>query len=446
MNLSVKNFIYISETGFEIHRTGGEELATFEECLAEHRRAVERFIKYRLQSSADAEDLLQEVYLTAYRNYDQLRNPAAFKAWIISIARNSCNAYFRRQAEKREVSLDFLDETKLYDGRWGALDIEPVRDTIALLSDKDQQILSLYYWEELPQREIARRLSIPVGTVKKRLYSAKQNFKNAYPFMKLKGDYSMKKLPELLPPYQIEWMKDEPFSVKWEELMGWFLVPKQGEKLTWGIYDIPSRKATQVFDMEVIGKAMVHGIEGVEITAKETHYSPERKTIRRTFIAQLTDTHCRYLATIRNDNGIRNFITFLDGDAFLPNWGFGEDNCGNETNLSAKGDVCRCGDVVTSEDKEFLLDIVGRCRVTIGSKVYDTVCVMDIETYDTGVVSEQYLDKNGRTILWRRFNRDDWAFERYQRKWSEMLSENQRLEINGILYIHWYDCITDYIL
>lgn len=277
MNLSVKNFIYISETGFEIHRTGGEELATFEECLAEHRRAVERFIKYRLQSSADAEDLLQEVYLTAYRNYDQLKNPAAFKAWIISIARNSCNAYFRRQAEKREVSLDFLDEAKLYDGRWGASDIQPVRDTIALLSDKDQQILSLYYWEELPQREIARRLSIPVGTVKSRLYSAKQNFKNAYPFMKLKGDYSMKKLPQLLPPYQIEWMKEEPFSVKWEELMGWFLIPKQGEKLTWGIYDILSRKTTQVFDMEVIGKAMVHGIEGVEITAKETHYSPERK-------------------------------------------------------------------------------------------------------------------------------------------------------------------------
>lgn len=150
MNLSVKNFIYISETGFEIHRTGGEGLATFEECLIEHRRAVERFIKYRLQSSADAEDLLQEVYLTAYRNYDQLKNPAAFKAWIISIARNSCNAYFRRQAEKREVSLDFLDEAKLYDGRWGASDIQPVRDTIALLSDKDQQILSLYYWEELP--------------------------------------------------------------------------------------------------------------------------------------------------------------------------------------------------------------------------------------------------------------------------------------------------------
>ncbi len=66
------------------------------------------------------------------------------------------------------------------------------------------------------------------------------------------------------------------------------------------------------------------------------------------------------------------------------------------------------------------MDIVGRYTVTIGGKSYDTVCVMDIETYNCGVVSEQFLDKNGKTILWRRFNRDDWAIEYYQKKWSEI--------------------------
>lgn len=80
--------------------------------------------------------------------------------------------------------------------------------------------------------------------------------------------------------------------------------------------------------------------------------------INRTFVAQLTDTHCRYLATLRNDGDVRNYITFLDGDEFLPNWGFGEDNCGNETNLAVKGDIQRTGTVVTSANKDFLLDIV----------------------------------------------------------------------------------------
>ena len=60
----------------------------------------------------------------------------------------------------------------------------------------------------------------------------------------------------------------------------------------------------------------------------------------------------------------------------MPNWGFGEDNCGNETHLHARGDIIRRGDVVTSVDKPFLLDIVGRYRVDICGRSYDTVCAV----------------------------------------------------------------------
>ena len=59
---------------------------------------------------------------------------------------------------------------------------------------------------------------------------------------------------------------------------------------------------------------------------------------------------------------------------------------------------------------------------------------------------EQYLDKNGRTILWRRFNKNDWAFKRYGKLWTEMLPYNETLTVKGETYVHWYDCITDYIL
>lgn len=256
----------------------------------------------------------------------------------------------------------------------------------------------------------------------------------------------MKTLPKVLPSYIIEKSAEAPFSVKWEELIGWFLVPKLGEALSWGMYDMPSRECNHVYDLKVTGKAKVHGIEGVELTAREAHYSGKKEVINRTFVAQLTDTHCRYLATMRTDGDIRNYITFLDGDEFMTCWGFGEDNCGNETNLSPKGDIKREGNVVTSVDKEFLLDIVGRYTVTIGGKKYDTVCVMDIETYNAGVVSEQFLDMNGRTILWRRFNRDDWAIDRYGKTWSEQLPENEKLVINGVTYVEWYDCITEYVL
>ena len=332
-------------------------------------------------------------------------------------------------------------------GRRGVSVVDTVREVVEMLGDRDKQILYLYFWKELPQAEIAKQLGIPLGTVKSRLHTAKQNFKNKYPYNNTsKGENNMKKLPEYLPEYKIEESNEKPFSVKWEELMGWFLVPKLGEKLSWGMYDIPSRKCDHVYDMQVTGKAKVHGIEGVELTAREASYSDKTDVVNRTFVAQLTDTHCRYLATLRNDGDVRNYITFLDSDEFMPNWGFGEDNCGNETNLSQKGDVARAGAKVNTADKDFLLDIVGRYTVTIGGRRYDTVCVMDIETYNCGVVSEQYLDKNGRTILWRRFNKNDWAYKRYGKLWTEMLPENDRLDINGETYVHWYDCITDYIL
>ena len=420
----------------------------FERLLEAERVSVERFVRFRLSSKADADDILQEVYLTAYQKFSQLTNKDYFKAWMISIARNKCNDYFREKAAQFEIPIDEMTESQLSDGRHGVSVVATVRETLGLLGDKDKQILYLYYWKDLPQAEIAKLLSIPVGTVKSRLFTAKQHFKNKYPYQtqKPKGESTMKKMPEFIPEYKIEASTETPFFVKWEELMGWFLIPKLGEKLSCGMYDIPSRKCSHIFDMQVTGKAKVHGIEGVELTAREASYSDKNEVVNRTFVAQLTDTHCRYLATLRNDGDVRNYITFLDGDEFMPNWGFGENNCGNETNLIAKGDIQRIGNVVTSANKDFLLDVVGRYTVTIGGRSFDTICVMDIETYNCGVVSEQFLDREGRTVLWRRYNRDDWAIDQYGKLWSEQLPDNDRLIVNGTTYVHWYDCITDHVL
>lgn len=423
-------------------------MSLFEQLLEEYGVIAERFVKFRIPIRTDAEDVLQEVYTLAYQKFFQLNNKDSFKFWLLSIARNKCNDYFREMAMQYEIPTDELTETKLSDGRYGVSIIDTVRETLCLLENRDKQILYLFFWKEMPQAEIAKLLNIPVGTVKSRLHVAKQKFKSKYPYRidVTKGECNMKKMPEFIPEYKIEVSNKDPFDVKWEELMGWFLVPKLGEKISWGMYDILSRKCNHVYDMQVTGKAKVHGIEGVELTAREASYSDKSEVINRTFVAQLTDTHCRYLATLRNDGDVRNYITFLDGDEFFPNWGFGEDNCGNETNLAVKGEIKRIGTTVTSANKDFLLDIVGRYTVTIGGKSYDTVCVMDIETYNCGVVSEQFLDKNGKTILWRRFNRDDWAIDHYKNKWSEQLPENDRLTVNGTTYVHWYDCITDYIL
>ena len=428
-------------------------MTEFEILLNECKNAVERFVRFKLSSKADADDILQETYLTVFQKFDTLADKSHFKAWIISIARNKCNDYYRRKAKNVDVSIDELNEQPLTASRYGYVEQHDVYDTLESLSENDKQIIDLFYIQGYNQSEIAQRLNIPIGIVKSRLYTARNNFKRLYLPDTIYGkvDENMKKIPEIMPEYTITKLDKEPFSVKWEELMGWFIVPKLGEKLNWAIYDFPKRNRTEYDEMQVVGKAEIHGIEGVEITVKQ--YTPmdcnktdNDKIAERTFIAQLTDTHCRFLAESHISGGVKKCYTFLDGDEFIPNWGFGENNCGNEVNLSVKGDIIRNGSEITAADKPFLLDIVGRYEVKIGGKVYDTICVMDIETYDGGVVSEQYLDKNGRTILWRRFNRNDWAKDRYKKNWTEILPDNELITVNGEVYVHWYDCITDYIL
>ena len=64
-------------------------MADFEKLLAQARKSVELFVKYKISSAEEAQDILQETYLTAWQKFGQLKNEDAFKPWIISIARYS---------------------------------------------------------------------------------------------------------------------------------------------------------------------------------------------------------------------------------------------------------------------------------------------------------------------------------------------------------------------
>ncbi|MBQ8555026.1 MAG: sigma-70 family RNA polymerase sigma factor [Clostridia bacterium] len=427
-------------------------MADFVAHWADCRGAVERYVHLRISNREDAQDVISEVLTAAYRGYDTLQDPAQFRPWIIGIARNKCADALRRKYAHPEITMEAVPERAVHP-RFAMAENSAVALAMEAIPPDDQQLLHMFYWQELPQAEIARRLEIPTGTVKSRLHHARERFRACYPQRRIpKGDTNMTKMPLMLPDYTITPVSQPPFPVKWEEMMGWFIVPKVGEKLSWAMYDFPERVRTEVDDMEVVGRAMVHGIEGVEVHCKTRNPMDCNQTegdsdVERSFIAQLTDTHCRILAETHMQDGVKRTYTFLDGDTFLNNWGFGEDNCGNETNLRAKGEILRQGSAMTTTtDTPYPMDVVGRYTIEINGKTYDTVCVIMHETYMGGMLSEQFIDRNGRTVLWRRFNADDWHFEHYGRTWSQMLPDSETLTVNGQTYVHWYDCITSYIL
>lgn len=428
-------------------------MENFEQLLRECMPALERFVKFKVSNRFDAEDILQETYITASRKQDTLKDPAAFKPWILRIARNKCTDYYREQAKRLEIPLDVLPEPTLQNGLYGRTEPSPaelpsaVLDTLELLGSKDKQILYLYYFQNLPQAEIASRLSVPPGTVKRRLHDAKRKFKEKYPYPpKTKGESYMKQLPKILPEYKIERSIEPPFAVRHEELPGMLIVPQKGEMRSFAMYDHPEKKQSGIYHLKVIGEVMIHDIRGVEIASQYT--DPDGHTEESTIFAQLTDSHCRYLGGMRAENGVRHITTFLDGDAFAYAYAIGEDNCGFEVERRQKGIIKFSDNELTTDTNGDLSDIVGRYTVTLDGKSYDTVRLIDMQASSDGsyMLCEYYLDQNGRTILWRRFNRDDWAFGRYGKPWTEMLPDNERLLVNGQTYVHWYDCITDYIL
>ena len=439
----------------------------FEELYLSCRSALERFVYFKTPSKSDGDDILQEVLISAYKNMSEIKNSDSFKPWILRIAANKCNDFYRNLAKRHEIPLDEMTDNVVSMSRYGISETQVVRETLRSLADKDKQILFLYYFKNKLQAEIASILNIPVGTVKSRLHTAKQKFKESYPFPPKtqisKGEKIMqtkKTLPDIMPEYKITPSEKAPFDVRCEESPGWFIIPKLGEKITWAMYDFPERTRSEVFDIKVTGRASVHGIEGVEIIAEERNTrdaAHKNDDCTRNFVAQLTDTHCRFLAeSYINKDGVKIYHTFLDGEDF--NMYCGENNCGDEVNRVQKGLIKKNGNIINCVclfiSKDMLLtDIIGRYDVEMNGKTYDTVCFMDINQYNPGVLSEQYIDKNGRTVLWRRFNRNDWKIERYNehfkcekgKLWSEMLPDNEQLTVSGEIYVHWYDCLTDYI-
>ncbi len=420
----------------------------FEALLEANRLSVERYVKFRV-SGPDAEDILQETYLAAYGAFPRLQDRAAFLPWLLTIARNKWRDWYRKQARRPETPVEELPDV--------IQDQAPdtaVEETLDRLSDRDARMLRLFYLERLPQREIAALLRIPPGTVKSRLSVARDRFRSAYPYPP-KGEKKMKKLPILLPPYEIDWRDEAPFDVVWEEMLGWGIVPRLGETLVWGMYDLPSRKLDVAYDMAVTGRARVHGLEGVSFTARVIEPRPEleagdlmigpvensgAKEEVWTFVGQLKDGYTRFLSAERMEDGVRTLTTFLDGEAFMANWGFGEDNRGNPTHLTARGLIRREGEDYTARRGD-ALDVVGRCRLTLDGKEHDCIAVMDLSSAGEGVTSLQFLNREGRTVLWQRYNRDDWELSRYGKRWSVLLPDNDRITVDGQTYVHWYDCL-----
>ena len=122
----------------------------FEALLEKSRTGVERWVKAHVGNTADAEDILQETYLAAFRGFPALRNPDVFLPWLLGIARRKTMDWYRVQAKRKEVPVEQLPKQAAETPADNA-----VEETLDVLPEKDRMMLRLFYREMLSQKEIS---------------------------------------------------------------------------------------------------------------------------------------------------------------------------------------------------------------------------------------------------------------------------------------------------
>lgn len=163
----------------------------FEEVALPHLEALFNMALNLTRNRQDAEDLVQEAYLRAYRFFDSYRSGTHVKAWLFRILRNTfINRYRARRIRPEEVDFakiestyeQLIEETFLRDRTPsspeevlvdGMLD-EEVEQAVAGLPEEYRTVVLMALLEEMSYKEIAAALSIPLGTVMSRLHRGRK--------------------------------------------------------------------------------------------------------------------------------------------------------------------------------------------------------------------------------------------------------------------------------
>ncbi|HET7053074.1 MAG TPA: sigma-70 family RNA polymerase sigma factor [Solirubrobacterales bacterium] len=144
----------------------------------EARRFCLRFAFRYAKNQAEAEDIAQDAMVRAWRKRDSLRDAAARKSWLATIVRNEA---LRELTRKRPFASDLLEVTEGRDDDRVLATVERADLQAALerLNKRDRQLVRLRYDEDMTQEAIARRLGIPLGTVKVRLHRVRAKLRRS---------------------------------------------------------------------------------------------------------------------------------------------------------------------------------------------------------------------------------------------------------------------------
>lgn len=174
-----------------IERALADDQQAFTEIVNRYQKQIYHFINRMIKDDAQAQDLTQETFIKAFRALDSFNSNYAFTTWLYKIASNNCIDHFR----KRRLSTYSLDTPmKAKDGDmkrdFANSDYGPesemiskektyqIETAIKSLPKKYREAILLRHTKDKSYEEIADILDVPLGTVKVRIFRAREMLKS----------------------------------------------------------------------------------------------------------------------------------------------------------------------------------------------------------------------------------------------------------------------------
>lgn len=150
----------------------------FSSIVKEYSQPLYWHIRRLVVSHDDAEDILQETFVKAYRHLWTLRNPSALKPWLYRIATNEANRFLSRNNRSEEISQALID--KLYASEYVnyTMDAEmKLQKAILSMSPSQRTVFCLKYYDDMDYDEIAEITHSRPETLKVTYHYAKEKVK-----------------------------------------------------------------------------------------------------------------------------------------------------------------------------------------------------------------------------------------------------------------------------
>lgn len=191
MNTPLDNISTMSEREIDqklVERAQGGDQRAFDQLVAKYQRKLGRLLSRFIRDPAEVEDVAQEAFMKAYRALPSFRGDSAFYTWLYRIGINTAKNYLVAQGRRAPTSTEFdSDEAETFESADQLRDIntpeslllskqigETVNAAMDALPEELRTAIMLREIEGLSYEEIASMMDCPIGTVRSRIFRARE--------------------------------------------------------------------------------------------------------------------------------------------------------------------------------------------------------------------------------------------------------------------------------